>query len=176
MGRGTPSQLLLLSGNGWPGFGLNPQRIIQVCLGVTVRNCIFIECPLALGSAPWNDSMWQEYLTGALWQEKLPKEVDITRPPYSQRYPELRDFLDFAGEPRRNHASANLIVNCGRVQTGNWDVTHSLVTNQDPGFRNSAKLDFRLRADSAAFTEMPGFERIPFEQIGLQRQRIADEN
>ena len=116
--------------------------------------------------------MWKEYLTGELWQEKLLKDVDITKPPYADRYPELKGFLEFAGEPRRNHASTNLIVNCRAVQTGNWDVSDSFVTDTDPGFVNAAKLDFRLRKDSAAFARMPGFEKIPFEQIGLQRDEF----
>lgn len=138
----------------------------------TVRNCIFIECPLAFGSAPWNDSMWKEYLTAELWQEKLLKDVDITRPPYLDRYPGLKGFMEFAGEPRRNHASANLIVKCRAVQTGNWDVADSFVTDTDPGFVNAAKLDFQLRNDSAAFSKIPGFEKLPFEQIGLQRDEF----
>ena len=138
----------------------------------TVRNCIFIECPLALGSAPWKDNSWKEWLTGALWQDKLLKEVDITKAPYAERYPELRGFLEFAGEPRRNHATANLIVNCRAVQTGNWDVTDTFLTDHDPGFINSAKLDFRLRDDSSAFTNLAGFGKIPFAQIGLQRDEF----
>jgi hypothetical protein len=140
--------------------------------GNTVRNCIFIECPLALGSAPWNDNSWKEWLTGELWQEKLLKDVDITKPPYADRYPELKGFMEFAGEPRRNYASANLIVNCRAVQTGNWDVSDSFVTDTDPGFVNAAKLDFQLRDDAAAFAKIPRFEKIPFERIGLQSQRI----
>ncbi len=138
----------------------------------TVRNCIFIECPLALGSAPWSDSMWKEYLTGELWQEKLLKDVDITRPPYVERYPELKGFMEFAGEPRRNHARANLIVKCRAVQTGNWDVTDSFVTDTDPGFINAAKLNFHLRNNSTVFSEIPGFEKLPFDQIGLQRDEF----
>jgi hypothetical protein len=134
-----------------------------------VRNCIFIECPLALGSAPWSDKSWKEWLDGALWQQALLKDVDITKGPYLDHYPDLRGFMDSAGQPRRNHASANLIVNCRKVQTGNWDVTDSFVTQTDPGFVNPAKLDLRLRKDSVVFTKIPGFERIPFEQIGLQR-------
>lgn len=137
-----------------------------------VRNCIFIECPLAFGSAPWKDNLWKEWLTGALWQEKLLKDVDITKPPYADRYPDLKGFMEFAGEPRRNHARANLIVNCRAVQTGNWDVTDGFVTDTDPGFINAAKLDFQLRNDSAAFSEIPGFEKLPFAQIGLQRDEF----
>ena len=138
----------------------------------TVRNCIFIDCALALGSVPWNDNLWKEYLTGELWQEKLLKDVDITRSPYADRYPELKGFMEFGGKPRRNHARANLIVNCRAVQTGNWDVTDSFVTDTDPGFVNAAKLDFRLRDDSKAFTKIPGFEKIPLDQIGLQRDEF----
>jgi hypothetical protein len=138
----------------------------------TVSNCIFIECPLALGSSPWKDDSWREWLTGALWQEKLVKDVDISKPPYADRYPELKGFMEFAGEPRRNHARANVIVNCRAVQTGNWDVTDSFVTDTDPGFVNAPKLDFRLRSDSAVFEKVPGFGKIPFEQIGLQRDEF----
>ena len=137
-----------------------------------VRNCIFIECPLALGSAPWKDNLWKEWLTGALWQEKLLKDVDITKPPYADQYPELKGFMEFAGEPRRNRATANLIVNCRAVQTGNWDVTESFVTDADPGFVDAAKLDFRLRDDAAVFGKMAGFGKIPFAQIGLQRDEF----
>ncbi len=138
----------------------------------TVRNCIFIECPLALGSSPWDNARWKENLDGELWQEKLLKEVDTTRPPYTVRYPELIGFMESADKPRRNHANANLIVNCRTVQTGNWEVTDSFVTDVDPGFVNAPELDFRLRADSAAFAKIPRFEKIPFEQIGLQSNRF----
>ena len=138
----------------------------------TVRNCIFIECPLALGSAPWSDKSWKEWLTGPLWQGNLLDEVNVTKPPYANRYPELKGFMESARAPRRNHARANLIVNCRAVQTGNWDVADSFVTDSDPGFVNSANLDFRLRNGSPALARMPGFEKIPFEQIGLQRNEF----
>ena len=80
--------------------------------------------------------------------------------------------MDFSGERRRNRARANLIVNCRKVQTGNWDVTDGFVTDTDPGFVNAARMDFRLRSDSAAFAKIPAFENIPFEQIGLQRDEF----
>jgi len=84
----------------------------------------------------------------------------------------LKDFMKFSGEPRRNHASANLFVDCRAVQTGNWDVTDSFATETDPGFVNPAELDFRLRDDSKVFEKIPGFERIPFERIGLQQDKL----
>ncbi|MCX5684848.1 MAG: hypothetical protein NT049_14345 [Planctomycetota bacterium] len=38
---------------------------------------------------------------------------------------------------------------------------------EDPGFVNAAKMDFRLRPDSAVFKKLPGFKPIPMEKIGL---------
>ena len=136
----------------------------------TVRNCIFIDCPLALGSAPWNNKSWKEWLDEPLWQEKLLKDVNITLPPYLDRYPDLKGFMESDSRPRRNHASANLMVNCRRIQTGNWEVTDNLVTDVDPGFVDPAKLDFRLRADADACKQLPALATIPFDQIGLQRR------
>jgi hypothetical protein len=133
----------------------------------TVRNCIFVECPLALGSAPWNDKGWNEWLAGSLWQQRLLKDVDITRPLYLDRYPDLNGFMQ-PGQPRRNHAAANLIVKCRGVKTGNWDLTNSVVINTDPGFVNPAGLNFRLKRESVAFRNIAGFEPIPFEKIGLE--------
>lgn len=38
---------------------------------------------------------------------------------------------------------------------------------KDPGFMSLAKLDVRLRSGAAVFRDMPGFEKIPVEKIGL---------
>jgi hypothetical protein len=128
---------------------------------------------VAIGSSPHeDDNYWKGLLKSEDWQQKLLKDVDITKPPYVDHYPELKGFMEFAGEPRRNHARANLIVKCGAVKSGNWDVTDSFVTDSDPGFVNAAKLNFQLRDDSVAFEKIPGFEKIPFEQIGLQRDEF----
>lgn len=139
-----------------------------------VRNCVFIECPLALGSAPWPDAHWRDWLTGSLWQDKLRREVDITQPTYLDRYPELHGFLDFTGAPRRNYASANLIVKCAKVQSGNWEVSDSYVTETDPGFVDAAQLDFRLRNPAAIRAHIADFAEIPFDRIGLQKLRLAE--
>ena len=37
----------------------------------------------------------------------------------------------------------------------------------DPGFVNMAKMDFRLKPDAQVFKDLPGFQPIPFEKIGL---------
>lgn len=42
----------------------------------------------------------------------------------------------------------------------------NLTTDDDPGFVDAAKQDFRLREDCAVL-KLPGGERIPIERIGL---------
>ena len=140
------------------------------------ENNIFIECARALGSSPWKDERWiskvkgNENREGWNWADKLLKEVDITRPPYTTRYPELIGFMDpEPGKPRVNRARLNLMVKCGEVSSGSWQYApHEMcVTNADPGFVNAAAGDFRLKPESAVFKQLPGFQPIPFEKIGL---------
>src|SRR5690606_34011885 len=75
----------------------------------TVTNNIFVECDLALGSAPWNDATGQAWLTGELCETRLRSEVDITTPLYIQRDPELEGFFEPAGL-RLNRARNNVAV------------------------------------------------------------------
>ena len=98
--------------------------------------------------------------------------MDITKPPYITRYPELVGYLDPpAGVPRVNRARLNLLVRCGQVSGGNWrlDPGENWATNDDPRFIDIANADYRLRPDAPAFKHLPDFRPIPFEKIGLQR-------
>lgn len=141
------------------------------------ENNIFVDCKRALGSAPWDDARWRDALKGGqdcFFVEKLLHEVDITKPPYTTRYPELVGYLDPpAGVPRVNHARLNLWVRCGQVSGGNWHLDPADAnwsTNDDPGFVDGSKGDYRLRRNAPAYKHLPGFKPIPFEIIGLQRK------
>ncbi len=142
------------------------------------ENNIFIECKRPLGSAPWNDKRWKEALAGTGpdgWQGRLLKEVDITQPPYTTRYPDLVGFMDpQPGQVRINRATRNLMVMCAAVSSGNWQVKpeENLVTAADPGFVNAAAGDFRLRANAPVFRALPGFKPIPFEKMGLYADEL----
>jgi len=137
------------------------------------ENNIFVECKRALGSAPWNDARWKRAVDGGedcFWQDKLLKEVDITKPPYTTRYPALVGFMDpKPGQVRVNRAVRNVFVNCAEVSSGNWQVRpeENWIVDRDPGFVNAAKGDFGLHPDSEVFSDLPGFQPIPFEEIGL---------
>ena len=139
------------------------------------NNNIFIECSLAFGNAPWPDKLWKEWLSGDLWQSRLLKEVDITRPPFTDRYRDLKGFLEFSGKLRLNHASNNVAVNCRGLTTGNWATNNNFITSSDPGFVNAKALNFRLRDNSTVFQKVPGFLPIPFERIGLVRDELRSE-
>ncbi len=138
-------------------------------------NNIFVDCPLAFGSAPWPDKLWKEWLAGEYFQPRLLQEVDITRPPYTDRYPELKGFMDFHGEPRMNFASNNVVFSCRQIATGNWVATNNFITRSDPGFVKAQAKNFQLREDSVVFQRLPGFQRIPFERIGLRRDQLRKE-
>ena len=74
----------------------------------------------------------------------------------------------------------NIAVNCKNPFMWKWvngtnivTTNSSLVTGKnmayadDPGFVNMAKMDFRLKPDAQVFKDLPGFQPIPFEKIGL---------
>lgn len=142
------------------------------------ENNIFIECKRALGSAPWNDKRWKEAVGGGMgcfWHDRLLKEVDITKPPYTTRYPQLAGFMDaHPAEKRINRAVRNVIAMCADVSSGNWQVNpgDNWVTDHNPGFVNAAKGDFRLRPNAEVFVKLPGFQPIPFEKIGLYADEL----
>ncbi|MFA6239898.1 MAG: right-handed parallel beta-helix repeat-containing protein [Candidatus Hydrogenedentales bacterium] len=132
-----------------------------------VENNVFVECKRAVGHAPWDDKYWNEWLAGDLWHARLLEEVDITKPPYSERYPELQGLMEQGSKMRINRVSRNLIYRCDDVATGNWGLSNNWVTQEDPGFVDAASKNFQLRDGAPVFERIKGFEKIPFDTIGL---------
>jgi hypothetical protein len=48
-----------------------------------------------------------------------------------------------------------------------YGIGTNLTFAENPGFKDIAHLDFRLNPDSPLHTELPGFDAIPVEKIGL---------
>jgi hypothetical protein len=140
--------------------------------GIRAENNIFIDCKRAFGSVPWDDQRWKNALDGGQdchFQEKLLKEVDITKPPYTTRYPELVGFMNpKPGEARVSRARNNVLVRAADAANGNWtfDENELWRTDGDPGFIDAAKGNYRLRDDAEIFKQLPDFKPIPFQQIG----------
>ncbi len=139
---------------------------------VVIDNNHFIECPQAVGVLLWPQEEWDRFLSQTdpkfTWVPKLIYEdVDITRPPYTTRYPALAEL---ASKPSRNTFRRNLVCRCGRLGMGleRQDMRDNWMTGEDPGFVDAARMEFGLRPDAAVFARIPGHQAIPFERIGLQ--------
>ena len=138
-----------------------------------VRNCVFVDCRRAFGSSPWSDEAWARYVKAPLWQRLLLKDVDITKSPYLERYPDFAGFMDpKPGAPRDNLAVGNVLVGCGEVKSGRFVTNDTdVVFAHDPGFVDAAHGNYALRPDSEVFRRLPDFEPIPFARIGLLTPR-----
>ena len=102
------------------------------------------------------------------------EDVRHDQPPHSTRYPELARILD--GDPHAptgNRAVRNVCVRGGFLHTYKgaeevFEVRDNLITQDDPGFVDAGSMDFALRSDSRVYKEIPGFQAIPFGDIGLR--------
>ena len=89
----------------------------------------------------------------------------------------LSKAKDDPGTPSYNTVTDNIMYDEGRIHsspartpditktTGN--VQSNVCYSEDPGFTDAAGGDYSLRSDSVVFRDIPGFESIPFSQIGI---------
>jgi hypothetical protein len=164
---------------------------------IVVKNNIFIE---GYGPAYQLKSMWYDFGISSIpyffgekgvYTRRLTKAVDIRKPPYSERYPLLKDWLDllpdgrtFVGmRPRRNVFDRNVLVKYEETfrlvgKYAQTDFGENYVTDKDPGFVNAEGLNFQLKDNSVVYKELTGFERIPFEKMGPRkpgdRKQVAE--
>ncbi len=132
---------------------------------------------------------WNE---GGIFPKRLKEMINITAAPYSERYPELVDFFDLTADeqalsasngrpvyqgmlPRRNVFARNLIVNYDEVlrldhPTIEIDVHDNWTMRGDPGFVDMNAQNYALTDSAEVFKQIPGFERVPWERIGVQRE------
>jgi len=125
-------------------------------------NNLFIECKQGI-SGGWNagNSVWRGIA------DKKPRAGTLTTPLYLERYPLIATMMD---PPGINHVWRNVFYRCGRVATGNQAnldlVENGVFEEEDPGFVNAAKGDYRLKPNAPLFSQV-GFRPIPAEEIGL---------
>ena len=156
---------------------------------IIVRNNVFVD---TMGPAVWLNSWWRmapsevpEFFgENGIYRRRLTELLDIKKPPYSTRYPELSDWMDpiedgkaYVGMlPRRNLMENNVIVNSpGKLrldgERAQFEDSNNFETKDDPGFVDAANMNFQLRKDSAVYKKLPGFKKIPFDKIGLYRDK-----
>lgn len=145
---------------------------------VLIENNLFIDCELAVGTLPCGRQQWVAYIHGQMpgmdyVRKWLFEDVDITAPPYTTQYPEVKEIEEY---PDRNTIRRNVAYQCkdflsiNRCRQGNEsfqpEMSANLLTYVDPGLVDMEKEDFRLRPDSRVFRIIAGFQPIPMERIG----------
>lgn len=138
-----------------------------------IENNIFVECSMAMRQARWTDPAWRKYLDDPDRQTKLLEQVDSTKPPYTEKYPELQGYLEWDGQPRLNKAVRNIVYKCDGFIDGDWVILNNWVMrNGNPGFVDPENLNFQLREDSVILKRVEGFQPIPFDEIGLVKDDL----
>jgi hypothetical protein len=51
------------------------------------------------------------------------------------------------------------------------DGKNNLVTKDDPGFVDMKNGNFNLKADSKVYKKIPGFQKIPFNKMGIYKDQ-----
>lgn len=171
---------------GDPGFGGFGTVFSHGGHSNVVANCVFVECRRPLGSSPWSQARWADFLRSPLLERRLLREVCVTGDVWRARYPALAGIFGPEEDAARwNAAYDNAFVSCpatlpGRrpgetrpgIVCGRWFTNATdVVFAQDPGFVDAAAKNFALRPDAALYRAIPGFKPIPFGKIGLVTPR-----
>jgi hypothetical protein len=155
---------------------------------IKVQNNIFTDCsgPVFLIKAMWWDfaiDQWDEFFgEKGIYRKRLTEMVDIKKPPYSTKYPELVNWLDLTADgktyngmyPERNVVCDNLIYKYDETfrmvaENAKAEYKNNYITSKNPGFIDEKNLNFQLSDTSIVYKKIPGFKKIPFEEIGLYK-------
>jgi len=101
------------------------------------------------------------------------KSVPYESAGWRSAYPELvTTMADEPCVPKYNTIQQNLIYQSPQLNIAKEAVTFGKISDnwlstEDPGFVDAANQNFALRKDAAVFKQIPGFEPIPFDKIGI---------
>ncbi|GIP34195.1 X2-like carbohydrate binding domain-containing protein [Paenibacillus sp. J2TS4] len=103
--------------------------------------------------------------------DQVPYQGEI----WSARYPTLPNILeDDPLLPKRNVVRNNVFVNTGNItgdsrnmEMGTFENNIAFADKEGLGFVDPANGNFGLRDDSPIYAQLPEFEKIPFDQIGV---------
>ncbi len=112
---------------------------------------------------------------------KRVEEINPTQEPWKSAHPEVATMLTNRPElPWRTEFSGNLIVSKNpapselkmkpefRTNPAILLETNNVTVTNDPGFANPSAFDYSLAVDNPIVQQIPGFQPIPFDKIGLQ--------
>ncbi len=151
-------------------FGIPPRGALFINGGLHNRFCDNIviggNCAVQMGA--WNQARWNEYFTdrydNGTVRRRVYEDVDIRKEPYISRYPNLKHIKKYA--PKTNVAEKNLLVRCRGVVKGGPTAKDNVIVNEDPGFVDMARMNFRLKPDATVLGKLPRLKDILFDRIG----------
>jgi len=140
-----------------------------------VENNVFVDCSPAVhvddrgrSRIKWGAGPKESWDLAA----KL-KRYTYQQPPWSERYPHLVNILEDQPElPLHNVIRRNVCVggkwlNARGKITSYLTMEDNLITDTNPGFVDAETMDFRFTKDAQVWKDVPGFEAIPLQAIGL---------
>ena len=146
------------------------------------ENNVFVRCKYGnLGTA--RGIRWIDCDHGSPWNMLASLQAyDYQNPPWSTAYPKAAAILNDCTSPGferyKSPGGSQVVRNIGWLNTEfMYDVDNAFryyaavednIEDQDPLFVDEKNLNLALRDDSPAY-DIPGFQRIPFEKIGLIR-------
>lgn len=137
-----------------------------------VVNNIFVDCKFGVSFSRWGSDRWRQYTESEPFIKATTQDVDISRPPYSVRYPALARLRE---SPDINVVAGNLAVNCGEFMTrdgGIQDGADNLIVKEDPGFVDAARGIFALKPEAEVLRNGI-FRNVPFSEIGRYSHPLA---
>jgi hypothetical protein len=145
-----------------------------------VTNNVFVDCDPAvhLDSRGTSRIQWNVGLKES-WdlQAKL-EQFNYTQPPWSEAYPFVVNIMqDEPALPKHNVVRNNVCVigtwlNARGVNLDHQEFADNWIGTEDPGFADPLKLDFQLRRSSVIWQEVPGFQRLATDQMGLYKDEL----
>jgi len=162
----------VIFGNIFRNVGFSGSVFVNGGCDFTIENNIFIDSPSKQnGALRGNPSA-----ANLQWSNNVARFTPILEgmpldtSPWKERYPQLVDYLAFknaTGTTRGLLFSRNLLIN-STANPFKFTMTNNWSTTGDPGFVDLAKGDYALKPDAEVFKQIPGFEPIPFDKIGIE--------
>ena len=121
-----------------------------------IQNNIMVDCPRGLDPLHATTKGLREFLKGDLMQKRLHESVNVLAPPYSDKYPDLVKLVKEEKELE-------------------WPYERNYEVKGDYSqFVDAENMNFNLIPDSKVYTEIEGFEPIPFDKMGLYKDQYRE--
>ncbi len=113
--------------------------------------------------------------TGGIYWQRNKEDLDISSDPWKAKYPEFANLFEWETPfLLRNKVTKNVFYKTPYIISKHgfdstrfevWD--NNWITEEHPGFEDMENKNFNLKKDAKVFEKIPGFENIPYNEIGL---------